>query len=314
MRGALKWMTAALALAGIAGCASVQPRSGSLDGLRAEVDAQRAAPLAPPQAPDNRLSNVPWTQPQSRATPFAGIPKKPEPFYSNAQLRRNFLAIAMQAEATDYDNPSGNIPIAKWIAPIRYSVDGGTARDIRRLNALTGRIRGLTGIDMARAGGTAPNLRIHFVPFRLRNNAFYNLMERGYLGRATAGMMAMWRDTERAKCIGIISFDPRSGAITQANVYIKEELPPSVRNACITEEVVQSLGLMNDSPMARPSIFNDSQEYLELTSHDELLLRILYDPRIRPGMSVGQVYPLVDGIIRELRPGVDPWRTAALPR
>ena len=256
------------------------------------------------------LSNRPWAQPQSRATTFAGIPKKQEPFYSNAQLRRNFLAIAMQAEATDYDNPSGNIPIAKWVSPIRYSVDGSTAQDDLRLDALTGRIRRLTGIDMAPTRGETPNLRIHFVPFRLRNKAFYQLLERGYLGRATSNMMAMWRDTERAKCIGIISFDPRSGAITQANVYIKEELPPSVRNACITEEVVQSLGLMNDSPMARPSIFNDSQEYLDLTSHDELLLRILYDPRIRPGMGIGQVYPLVDGIIRELRPGVDPYRTA----
>ena len=32
------------------------------------------------------------------------------------------------------------------------------------------------------------------------------------------------------------------------------------------------MGLANDSPEARPSIFNDDEEYALLTGHDEMLL------------------------------------------
>jgi hypothetical protein len=42
------------------------------------------------------------------------------------------------------------------------------------------------------------------------------------------------------------------------------------------------MGLANDSRQARPSIFNDDQEFALLTGHDELLLTILYDPACAP--------------------------------
>ena len=96
--------------------------------------------------------------------------------------------------------------------------------------------------------------------------------------------------------------DPVGGAIQNAVILIKDELPRRIRDACIVEEIVQSLGLMNDDRRARPSIFNDDQRYLDLTSHDEYLLRVLYDPRVRPGMTRRQVAPLSQRIIEELRP------------
>ena len=83
--------------------------------------------------------------------------------------------------------------------------------------------------------------------------------------------------------------DPNTSSILNSVILIKDELPKQIRDACIVEEIVQSLGLMNDDHRARPSIFNDDQQYLELTSHDEYLLRVLYDPRIRPGMTRRQV-------------------------
>ena len=43
------------------------------------------------------------------------------------------------------------------------------------------------------------------------------------------------------------------------------------------------MGLPNDSPEARPSLFNDDLEFALLTEHDAILLRMLYDPRLRPG-------------------------------
>jgi hypothetical protein len=76
-----------------------------------------------------------------------------------------------------------------------------------------------------------------------------------------------------------------------------------MRLACIHEEVAQALGLVNDSPTARPSIFNDNEEFGLLTLHDELLLKILYDDRLTPGMSAAVAAPIVRQIASELVDG-----------
>ena len=56
------------------------------------------------------------------------------------------------------------------------------------------------------------------------------------------------------------------------------------------------MGLPNDSPEARPSLFNDSLEFALLTEHDAILLRMLYDPRLRPGMTAAEARPLLPAI------------------
>ena len=55
------------------------------------------------------------------------------------------------------------------------------------------------------------------------------------------------------------------------------------RGACFHEEIAQSLGLTNDSHFARPSIFNDDDEFATITKFDEMQ-QILYD-RIYSGVS-----------------------------
>ena len=90
---------------------------------------------------------------------------------------------------------------------------------------------------------------------------------------------------------------------TAAVAVIRAENPDLLRLSCIHEELAQGLGLANDSPAARPSIFNDDDEFALLTRHDELLLKMLYDPRLRAGMSAAQAAPLTRIIARELTQG-----------
>ena len=61
------------------------------------------------------------------------------------------------------------------------------------------------------------------------------------------------------------------------------------------------MGLPNDSPDARPSLFNDDLEFALLTEHDAILLRMLYDPRLQPGMTSAEVRPLLPDIARDAR-------------
>jgi hypothetical protein len=42
---------------------------------------------------------------------------------------------------------------------------------------------------------------------------------------------------------------------------IRAEHPDLLRLSCLHEEIAQGLGLPNDSPRARPSIFNDDEEF-----------------------------------------------------
>ena len=65
----------------------------------------------------------------------------------------------------------------------------------------------------------------------------------------------------------------------------------------------QGLGLSNDSPAARPSIFNDDNEFALLTRHDELLLQILYDERLPLGATPSEARPIVNIIASELLGG-----------
>ena len=65
-------------------------------------------------------------------------------------------------------------------------------------------------------------------------------------------------------------------------MLIRAEHPPFTRLSCVHEEMAQAMGLPNDSPEARPSLFNDDLEFALLTEHDAILLRMLYDPRLGP--------------------------------
>lgn len=59
--------------------------------------------------------------------------------------------------------------------------------------------------------------------------------------------------------------------------------------ACVVEEITQVLGLPNDSEKVFPSIFNDKTPQDLLTGLDFILLKLLYNPSIRAGMTVAEV-------------------------
>jgi hypothetical protein len=97
----------------------------------------------------------------------------------------------------------------------------------------------------------------------------------------------------------------RSGTnvYTEAVAVIRAELPDLTRLSCYHEEIAQGLGLPNDHVLARPSIFNDNEEFALLTRHDEVMLRILYDARLRPGITEPEARPIVRRIANELLGG-----------
>jgi len=54
---------------------------------------------------------------------------------------------------------------------------------------------------------------------------------------------------------------------------------------CAYEELLQGLGAINDDPSVPWTMFNDDVQMGFFDVYDQYLVNILYDPRIRPGMT-----------------------------
>ncbi len=235
--------------------------------------------------------------------PFFAARPRAETAYSNSDVLRNFLSIALRAEAADDFAPDGSIAISKWQGPVRYRLAGAQPRDEVQIAALSQHLSDLTGLDIREAYDVERyNMDIRFVPRSHRASEMRELLATNWLGPRVASLAEGWRDYESDRCFTLTTRDPRSGITGTAHIFIKDELSPVWRETCIIEEMTQSLGLLNDDPRAIPSIFNDDGVYQSLTSHDELLLQVLYDPRIQPGMTRRNVVPLAEQVIAELRP------------
>ncbi len=71
--------------------------------------------------------------------------------------------------------------------------------------------------------------------------------------------------------------------------------------SCIVEELTQSMGLTNDSDWVYPSIANDKSVLDLLTGLDYLLLKLLYHPDLKTGMSIAQSTPIVRRILKNFK-------------
>ena len=83
--------------------------------------------------------------------------------------------------------------------------------------------------------------------------------------------------------------------------------------ACLNEEIGQALGPVNDLYRLPDSVFNDDNIHLQLTGFDLLMLRILYSPELRVGMSRDAASAALPALLARLnrRLRARHWRLAA---
>ncbi len=105
---------------------------------------------------------------------------------------------------------------------------------------------------------------------------------------------------ESTYCQVTTSIDDSTSLIERAFAVVRAEHPDLLHLSCLHEEITQGLGLPNDSPQARPSIFNDDQEFALLTPMDEMMLKMLYDKRLTPGMTLAEARPIIDQLAESL--------------
>ena len=89
--------------------------------------------------------------------------------------------------------------------------------------------------------------------------------------------------------------------IVHSDVFLVANLGDFIFYDCVYEELLQSLGPINDTDKVPWTMFNDRVQMGFFDVYDQYILNILYHPRVRPGMSHEQVRALLPEIMPEVR-------------
>lgn len=234
----------------------------------------------------------------------------PDVPFGSRDLVRNFIKIAFYEEYAD----AGGRLVARenasrmhrWSRPVSLSVEFGPsvgpktrARDESTVSRLLTRIRRATGHTITSAPAGSGNFRV-FVVSEDERRAMGPKLKAIMPGISSTALNTVVNLPQSTYCLVFATDPEQDGTYNQAIAVIRAEHPDLLRASCLHEEITQGFGLANDSPLARPSIFNDDEEFGLLTTHDEYLLKMLYDPRLRPGMSEAEARPIVERIAAEL--------------
>lgn len=227
----------------------------------------------------------------------------PDTPYTDTMLVRSFMSIAMQEEYVRGQGlrPSAGAPsaIKKWTRPVRLTTEftpnvpmDQRAWDRDEVAKYTNRLRGITGHDIT-VSDQSPNFHVIFTA--QDDQPLVADRIRQLVPDVNPSALRLFRNIPKGIHCLVVAFATESGGYDYgtAIAVIRSEHPDLMRRSCIHEEIAQGFGLTNDDPRARPTIFNDDDEFALLTRHDELLLQILYDPRLRPGMRAEQALPIV---------------------
>ena len=233
----------------------------------------------------------------------------PDVPFDARNLVENFIRIALFEEYTTVGDRivarQTQSRLHKWTMPVRMQVVFGDTvppaqrtKDLSTIRAYIARLSRITGLPIRLVEQDA-NFHVFLVNEDERRNLAGPI--RSILPEVdTATVNAVTEMPRSTFCLVFALNSEDSGAYSKALAVIRAEHPDLMRLSCIHEELAQGLGLSNDSPRARPSVFNDDEEFALLTTHDELLLRILYDERMKPGMSAAEARPVAETIASEL--------------
>ncbi len=233
----------------------------------------------------------------------------PDVPFDDRRLYETFMATAFSREFTDVGaalvRREGDSQMHRWETPIRIqTIFGASVPDARRaedsaaIQRYADRLGRVTGhpISYVERGGNFPVLILSEDERQVSGPLMRRLIP-GIRDRE----IALIENLDLATYCIVVASDPKDdGVLTRAAAVIRAELPPLLRLSCIHEEIAQGLGLANDSPRARPSIFNDDDEFGRLTTMDEQMLQMLYSPLLSPGIDAETARPVARQLAKAL--------------
>ena len=209
---------------------------------------------------------------------------------------------------SDYRGPDflPNSKISKWTSPIHVRLNGeeserlkghvaGTLVELSRLTDLPMRM-------VQESDGATANVDL-FVEYLENIESLYR-----------AQWLGPYMETNRkwGLCSGTAATN-KEKEIFYSIIIFRKRLSDLMKRGCVIEEFTQSLGLYADSEIIETSVMNEKVRFTDfLPLNDKIMVRTLYDARLKPGMTRAEAMPIVRQIIPELVTAVKERGEAAL--
>jgi Protein of unknown function (DUF2927) len=210
--------------------------------------------------------------------------------FTDSEIIEGFLKIAFGAEY----HLAGRVDrIRKYEVPVRVFADGNRADRKAQLSKVVADIaRRVQHLDIAMA----------------ENSDGANVVVKLVRDRDLFRTISTFYGSERAREIHA-SLDPQclsgfrkndSFEIEHSDVILTVDNGDFTFLDCAYEELLQSLGPINDTNVPW-TMFNDNVSMGFFDVYDQYLMNMLYDRRIRPGMTVAEVKAVLPDVLADVR-------------
>ena len=211
--------------------------------------------------------------------------------FTDSEIIEGFLKTAFGAEY----HLAGRVDrIRKYDAPVRVFADGNRPDRKAQLAKVVADIaQRVQHLDIAMADtGDGANVLVKLV----RDRDLFRTISKLY-------------GSERAREIRT-SLDPQclSGfrkneqfEIEHSDVILTVDNGDFIFLDCAYEELLQSLGPINDTSTVPWTMFNDNVSMGFFDVYDQYIMNVLYDPRIKAGMTVAEVKAVLPEVLADVR-------------
>ena len=212
--------------------------------------------------------------------------------FDNDEIKDGFFKTAFRAEL-QLDRPVERI--RKFDDPVRvFVVNRGKPDRSAEIAAIVADIRAhVNHLDVAM---TADRAKANLLVMLVQTSDFAQTI-RSHYGVAEGKKI---QHTLQPQCLSGIGKD-QSFRIRRAEVTLPVDAGEFQFYDCAYEEMLQALGLINDDSSVPWTMFNDDVQMGFFDIYDQYLVNMLYDPRVRPGMTKSEVDKLLPDVLPTVR-------------
>jgi hypothetical protein len=226
---------------------------------------------------------------------------------SDDEILAIFERVAFRLDEQFVENAERNktgYRLSKWREPVRYVTLGRSApRYQAHVAKLARELSAVTGHPVLPAGTATANALVVFVEGGFEDAPVsQRKLFQMFFDNELEMRTFFERLSREALCFGAFTYGHGGqNEISAAVVLIPDNLAPREIPICIVQEIAQTMGVPNDDNTVRPSVFNDPGGATTLAEIDRIMLRLLYDERLEPGMAWEEAEPIARQILMDLR-------------
>lgn len=213
---------------------------------------------------------------------------------SNKDLATDFLDLTMQLET------GRALPVfTRFEGPVSVKLQGAVPAALpAELNRLLSRLRAEADLDIYQTQSSQANINIHAVP-RSQIRATFPMAACFVAPNVTS--LAEFRKHRKS---ALTSWSHQTER-TVVSIFLPSNATPQEIRDCLHEEFAQALGPLNDMYRLSNSVFNDDNVHTILTNFDMTILKMVYAPELRSGMTRQEVARRLPSLLSRINPRGD---------